>query len=56
MNGQLAHYYRVKEKLIEELGGECVVCGTKEELEFDHVDPATKLFTIGAKIRCWTFD
>jgi len=29
-------------KAIEILGGICVVCGTSENLEFDHIDPATK--------------
>jgi hypothetical protein len=28
------------------LGGKCVVCGSTEELHFDHIDPATKSFTI----------
>lgn len=28
------------------LGGKCVKCGTTENLQFDHVDPATKLFRI----------
>lgn len=28
------------------LGGVCVVCGTTERLEFDHIDPSTKLFDI----------
>ena len=29
------------------LGGKCVSCGAGEELEFDHVDPATKSFNVG---------
>ena len=28
------------------LGGKCVVCGTTEHLEFDHIDPKTKSFDI----------
>ena len=28
------------------LGGKCVSCGSKKRLEFDHIDPATKLFNI----------
>ena len=31
---------------IEKLGGKCVNCGSKEMLEFDHIDPSTKLFTL----------
>lgn len=53
MNGQLAHYYRVKAEMVEKLGGKCVSCGTVENLEFDHIDPSTKSFSIGSKIRCY---
>lgn len=28
------------------LGGKCVACGSIEDLQFDHVDPLTKLFNI----------
>lgn len=31
---------------IEKLGGSCVSCGSDELLEFDHIDPDTKLMTI----------
>lgn len=30
----------------EQLGGKCVVCGDTEGLDFDHIDPRTKLFTV----------
>lgn len=30
------------------LGGHCVVCLTTDNLQFDHVDPTTKLFNIGS--------
>lgn len=39
-------YHTKKARWIELLGGECVECGSIEELEFDHIDPTTKLFTI----------
>jgi 5-methylcytosine-specific restriction endonuclease McrA len=29
------------------LGGKCVSCGDTEDLEFDHIDPTTKSFSIG---------
>lgn len=36
------------------LGGRCAVCGSTEGLEFDHIDHATKSFSIGMWIdRKW---
>lgn len=45
--------YRAKRRkyAINKLGGKCNVCGSTEQLEFDHIDPTTKISTI-AKI--WT--
>jgi 5-methylcytosine-specific restriction endonuclease McrA len=31
---------------IEYLGGKCIRCGDIEYLEFDHIDPSTKIMTI----------
>jgi len=39
-----------KEHLVERLGGKCVECGTTHLLEFDHIDPLTKSFTIAQKM------
>jgi|SRR6516164_3517982 hypothetical protein len=39
-------YQAAKQQLIELLGGKCQVCGTTEDLQFDHVDPELKSFTI----------
>jgi len=37
------------------LGGRCVRCGATEDLEFDHIDPSTKRFTIsGGLSKAWT--
>lgn len=36
----------LKEEAKQKLGGKCVICGTKENLEFDHIDPATKKYTV----------
>ena len=36
--------------LISFLGGRCIKCGSTDRLEFDHVDPLTKLFSIGANL------
>jgi hypothetical protein len=38
----------LREILIEKMGGKCVECGCTETLEFDHIDPSTKLFNIAA--------
>ena len=37
---------RIRAEMIELLGGCCAWCGSTEDLEFDHKDPATKLFAI----------
>lgn len=39
-------YNKRKAKMIEYLGGRCAHCGDTENLEFDHVDPSQKSFTI----------
>lgn len=43
----LVRYYRVKAQLVQELGGKCVNCASEESLEFDHIDPSTKKFSLG---------
>ena len=35
---------------IDLLGGKCNHCGVTEKLEFDHVDPTTKVFTISTRL------
>lgn len=35
-----------RQQLREMLGEACVFCGSTDSLEFDHVDPTTKSFTI----------
>jgi hypothetical protein len=41
-------------RLIEMLGGCCVRCGATENLEFDHIDPSTKVLAISAALsRAW---
>lgn len=46
MSRQLAQYYRRRQEFIELLGGVCVDCGTKENLEFDHDDRSSKSFSV----------
>lgn len=36
---------RLRIQLIEKLGGQCAVCGDREDLEFDHIDPKTKRYS-----------
>lgn len=31
---------------VEYLGGKCVECGSEDNLDFDHIDPETKLMSI----------
>ena len=40
-------YAARRAEAIDILGGECVECGTTDNLEFDHIDPTTKSFSIG---------
>jgi 5-methylcytosine-specific restriction endonuclease McrA len=43
----LNRYNKRKAEAIEILGGECIVCGSTEDLQFDHIDPSDKSFTLG---------
>lgn len=45
-NFQLDKYYKRKQIGLDALGGKCAVCGAGHDLEFDHIDPQTKEFTI----------
>lgn len=36
-------------EMVKYLGGKCVECGTINRLEFDHIDPSTKEFSITRK-------
>lgn len=42
----LERYTSRREAGIKSLGGRCVVCGSCEDLKFDHVYPSTKEFTV----------
>lgn len=59
MNAYMTQRWKKRRKLaIKRLGGCCVKCGTKKNLQFDHIDPKTKLFTIArgysfSKNRFW---
>ncbi len=42
----LDRYHKRREEAINLLGGQCSSCGRKDDLEFHHIDPSTKSFTI----------
>lgn len=42
----LKRYNRRRENAIKQLGGQCVDCGSDKGLEFDHIDPLEKSFTL----------
>lgn len=44
---QLERYHRLRIESISQLGGRCVICGTTDTLEFHHINPEEKSFTIG---------
>lgn len=48
MSYHLRRYHARRAEAIKILGGKCVECGTVEELEIDHINPATKEFPVGA--------
>lgn len=43
----MERYRRLRKEYIELLGGECVSCGTVENLHFDHIDCNDKAITVG---------
>jgi 5-methylcytosine-specific restriction endonuclease McrA len=47
---------RIRARLKAMLGDQCARCGATEELEFDHIDPDMKSFSIAARIRDTRFE
>lgn len=45
-----ARYHKRRAALIKRLGGKCVLCGSKTDLEFDHIDAQSKSFSICEKL------
>lgn len=39
-------YHKIRLEAINLLGGKCVKCGSKELLEFDHIDPSSKTINV----------
>lgn len=49
-----ARHIRRREMALEYLGEVCVSCGATDDLEFDHIDPATKGYSITSNVtRAW---
>lgn len=50
------NYYHIrKAELIQKLGGKCEICGCTAGLQFDHINPDTKTFSI-AKLLSYSKD
>lgn len=47
----LDNWHSARNELIQKLGGECVNCKTKDDLEFDHIDPMAKQINIQLLIK-----
>ena len=45
-----------RQYLEEYLSGKCVRCGVTEKLEFDHITPVNKSYSIGANITCFSLE
>jgi len=47
---QMRRYHTRRAMFIAEMGGKCVLCGSTEKLEFDHIDPEQKSFNVGDRL------
>lgn len=41
---------RVRDEYIQLLGGKCVTCSGKEDLQFDHINPSSKAYDVGKRL------
>jgi 5-methylcytosine-specific restriction endonuclease McrA len=46
VDGQRERYNTRRDAALVALGGKCAKCGSTEDLEFDHVDPASKKYEV----------
>ena len=47
----LKYYHNKRADLIDRLGGKCSVCGSAEDLQFDHMDSSLKEFAISSNLQ-----
>ena len=47
---KLQCYHDRRQILIQQLGGKCVICGSTENLEFDHIDKHAKSFGVSSHL------
>jgi 5-methylcytosine-specific restriction endonuclease McrA len=52
MSSTMQQYRDRISRLTVLLGGKCTGCGATQDLQFDHIDPTTKLFTV---TKGWAF-
>jgi 5-methylcytosine-specific restriction endonuclease McrA len=46
----LKRYHRRRAQAVERLGGRCALCGSTQNLEFDHTDPKKKKVNIARRL------
>ena len=46
----LNRYHTRRAQIIDMLGGQCARCGSRDELEIDHIDAKQKGFSIGSRL------
>lgn len=44
------YYQKRKQAIYEYLGGQCVSCGSNQDLQIDHIDRSAKIFDISRKL------
>ena len=44
------NYHENRQYFIDKLGGQCVSCGTTDNLEFDHINPLDKSFGVSSRL------
>ena len=47
MSYHLKRYHQRRKMALDYLGNKCIICGTQEQLELDHIDPSTKSVEMG---------